>query len=384
MRLILHTVALFVALSAAPASAEDAPRRPLLPSPVKQARAVTQDIWILSGQSNASGAGELPGPEPDPRVRVFHSKTGNWETAKDPLPGMMGGRVGPWLYAAIAVVQQKDLRLDLNALGIGGHVIGFWAEDQWLGQGLVKQIRQAGGGGGVFLWYQGESDAGTPTTNYLAALKDLVSRFRGHTGNPDLTAVIVQLSSCSGHDMVSVQEAQRQFVVQDGNALLVPALGRPMQDDCHLNKAGQASLGQEIARGLLKHRYGVAGINWPGPVMEQAVLGPKGRTIVAHFAEVTTLTNALAADFEVRRGKDRIVCASLKAGNTVLTLTFDQLVTLPAQLVYGGRAFPGSALQDESGNHAPAVLLELRSGPFPRDEPTSAPSGAGPTQVKRD
>ncbi|MCX6930495.1 MAG: hypothetical protein NT154_45915, partial [Verrucomicrobia bacterium] len=65
-------------------------------------------------------------------------------------------------------------------------------------------------------------------------------------------------------------------------------------------------------------------------------------------------------------------------------LTFDQRVTLPAQLVYGGQAFPGSALQDEAGNHAPAVLLELRSGSFPRDEPTSAPSGAGPTQVRRD
>ena len=73
------------------------------------------------------------------------------------------------------------------------------------------------------------------------------------------------------------------------------------------------------------------------------MLGPEGRTIVAHFAEVTTLTNALAADFEVRRGKDRISCASLKAGNTVLTLTCDQLVTLPAQLVYGGKAFPGGS-----------------------------------------
>jgi hypothetical protein len=78
VRLLLLTVALLLALRAARAQAEEAPRRLLPSSPVKQATDVTQDIWILSGQSNASGAGELPGPDPDPRVRAFNSKTGNW------------------------------------------------------------------------------------------------------------------------------------------------------------------------------------------------------------------------------------------------------------------------------------------------------------------
>jgi len=335
------------------------------------------DIWILSGQSNASGAGKLPGPDPDARVRVFNAKTSKWETAQDPLPGMMGGKVGPWVFAAQEVVQHKEMRLDLNALGIGGHVIGFWAEDQWLGKGLVKRIQQAGGGGGVFLWYQGESNAGAPVDDYLSALQDLVKRFRGHAKNPKMTVVIVQLSSCGSHDMVSVREAQRQFVMQDSNALLVPALGRPMQDSCHLSKEGHASLGMEIARALLRRRYGATDVNWPGPVMDNAVLGSEGRTIVAHFAEVETLKKAAATDFEVRRGKERIACASLQAGKTVLTLTFEQPVTLPAQLVYGGKAFPRSALQDESGNRAPAVVQELRKGPFPEDKLSDAKNGAG-------
>ena len=335
------------------------------------------DVWIVSGQSNACGAGELPGPDPDPRIRVFNSSEEKWQTARDPLPGLIGAKVGPWVFAARHVANERDHAIDLTALGIGGHVIGFWEEDQWLGKGLAKLIQQSATGAGVFLWYQGESNAGSPPEEYVKSLEGLIKRVRHNTGNPDLLAVIVQLSSCGYHDMSSVREAQREFVIRDGNALLVPALGRPMRDDCHLNREGHETLGQEIARALLKHRYGMTEINWPGPVLDQASLGADHRTVIAHFAEVGQLKNAEPTDFEVRREDDRIHCDAIEVGRTIITLAFNKPIELPAQLSYGGRAFPASALQDEVGNHAPAVIIDLDQEASPADEPTTAANGAG-------
>ena len=169
----------------------------------------------------------------------------------------------------------------------------------------------------------------------------------------------------------------RRFVLEDSHALLVPALGRPMRDGCHLSTPGYQSLGEEVARALLRHRYGLTNLNWPGPVMDAAVAGPDGKTVVAHFAEAQELDGAEAADFTVLAGTNRVQCVKLEPGRTVVRLTLERQVELPARLLYGGRVFPGSALKDEAGNHAPSVLLDIQDGPAPVDRPTAAPNGAG-------
>lgn len=347
----------------------------------------SRDTWVISGQSNACGRGMMPGPSPDPHLRAFDHKTGDWVVASDPLPGLATSGVGPWVFSANEVVQGKEIAVDMSLIGIGGHVIGFWNEKEWLGKGLVKLIERSAKGAGVFLFYQGESDAGHTTEFYFNALVDLARRVRAAAENPKMWVVIVQVAACGNADLTTVREGQRLFVKQDDRAVLVPALGRSMGDNCHLDKVGHESLGKEIGKALLKRRYGATDseIDWPGPVMDRAVLrsGEDGNEIVVHFAEVQELQNAEDADFVVITGeKDekKLLCTVLETGKTILRLAVAEPVLLPAKLVYGGRAFPGSALRDKAGNRAPAVVMDLEPATSktqnPKDEPSAAPNGA--------
>jgi len=363
-------------------------------------KAADADVWILSGQSNACGRGLPPGPPANAAVEVFDPKSGKWGTARDPLPGMETQGVGPWQAAATEYAAKTGRKVRLAGWAVGGVPIDYWnvpkkPDDPYNGWvSLSNVVDRAGKDGGVFLWYQGEGDCGKDPGKYLGQLKDLTSRVRERCGNPKMTAVVVQLESvlwgrqpAAKGDMcgaMTMREAQRQFVLQDGNALLVTAMGRKLKpkDDCHLSTEGQVELGGEIGRALARHLHKVD-TGWPGPVLDVAVLGDDGKTVVAHFAEVKKLAGFAAADFGIVAvgGKSaEILAVAAKAealGNTMVKVTFDTPVNLPAALVYGLGNAPTAGLVDEADNRAPAVQLEITQGKAPEDKETVVPNGAG-------
>jgi len=176
-----------------------------------------------------------------------------------------------------------------------------------------------------------------------------------------------------------VREAQRQFVLADGNALLVTALGRLQKEDGHLATPGYMELGEELARALLRNRFNQRDINWPGPVLDAAVLAPGSRKITAHFAEVKQLAGVTESDFVVVDAEGSTVCSAARTGATTLELTFDRQITLPARFFYAYADSPEATLVDEAGNRAPAVQIDVTAGSSPPDEFTNAPNGAGPS-----
>ncbi|MHC4060862.1 MAG: hypothetical protein ACYSR6_04525 [Planctomycetota bacterium] len=151
--------------------------------------------------------------------------------------------------------------------------------------------------------------------------------------------------------------------------------------DCrnHLATPGYMELGEELARALLRHRFNQADINWPGPVLDAAVLAPGSRKITAHFAEVKKLSQVTEGDFVIVDAEGPTVCTSGGAGATTLELTFDRQITLPARLIYAYADSPEATLVDEAGNRAPAVQIDVTTGSPPADEFTNAPNGAGPS-----
>jgi hypothetical protein len=344
----------------------------------------TSDLWILSGQSNACGRAKLPGPEPNPHVRVYVLETDKFVDAQDPLPGMNTKGMGPWVVAAQEVARTGvDLRL--VGFAMGGRPISYWHVGQPGDQGLMPRIAKAGQKASVFLWYQGESDARRDMTiaGYVSELQDLVGRVRKQSNNPDLLAVIVQLGAYTTpgtSGFTSIREAQRRFVAQDGKAVLVPALGRTLGDTVHMDNAANRELGAEIARALLKVRYQQADVDWPGPVLDAATVGSDNKPtkrVVAHFAEVNQLRGAAPGDFAVLDGEGTNRCTGVKPGKTVVTLDFERDILLPARLVYGFGQNPRATLMDEAGNRAPAVQVRIHAGNGPEDRPTTAPNGAG-------
>ena len=341
-----------------------------------------EETWIISGQSNACGRAALPGPNPDPKVQMFNGK--QWVTAQEPLPSL-NGSVGPWHAAALEVAAKGNLILRLMGYAEGGQPIKYWDEGQQGYTALAANIKQCGLGGGVFLWFQGESDAigGMDISTYQAKLKDLVSRVRTVAKNPAMLAVIVQIGAYPGgpgdEKYMAIREAQRQFVIADGNALLLPAIGRA--GDLHLTKEGYFELGKEIGRALLKVHYKQKDVNWPGPVLDAAVLAPDGKTAFAHFAEVKKLEGCEAADFGAGDAEGLVKCVKVVTENTRVALTLERAVRLPANLIYGFGQNPKATLVNEAGNRAPAVQLPLAPGAVPQDKPTAAPNGAGPVNA---
>jgi hypothetical protein len=270
---------------------------------------------------------------------------------------------------------------------LGAQPISHWAPGSEGERKLLSRIKKQGEGAGVFLWYQGESDTSSPedAAAYQDRLTNLVARVRKTAENPHMTVVIIQLCAMTrpgqakglGYFM-PVREAQRQFVLADDNALLVTALGRLQKEDGHLATPGYMELGEELARALLRNRFNQTDINWPGPVLDAAVLAPGSRQITAHFAEVKELSQVTESDFVVVDAEGSTVCIAARAGATTLELTFDRQITLPARLFYAYADSPEATLVDEAGNRAPAVQIEVTTGPPPPDEVTRAPNGAGP------
>jgi hypothetical protein len=159
---------------------------------------------------------------------------GEWVTAEDPLPGMETWGVSAWVTAAQAVAQ-KGHQIDMLGYALGAQPISHWAPGSEGERKLLSRIEEAGKGAGVFLWYQGESDTGSSAdaATYQDRLTALVARVRKTAENPRMTVVIIQLGGMTRPGQakgmryfMAVREAQRQFVLADGNALLVswPAL----------------------------------------------------------------------------------------------------------------------------------------------------------------
>jgi hypothetical protein len=337
------------------------------------------DLWILSGQSNACGRAKLPGPKPDPGVQHLDPLQNKFVVAQDPLPGMGTEGVGPWVAAAQEVARGG---VTVNTVGFasGGQPIEYWDPGQPGDVGLFPRITQFGQKAGAFLWYQGESN--TKTTEqvgkYKTQMKDLVQRVRRQVANPQMTVVVVQLGAVTqdGYDFTSLREVQRQFVIEDGNALLVPALGRPLKDTVHLNNPGYQELGREIGRALLRRKYHKAKVDWPGPVLDAAVAGDSGDTITAHFAEVEQLSGCDPHDFAVVDAKGINACTAANPAHSLVELKFERSLVMPARLAYGFGMNPRASLVDEAGNRAPAVQIPVTTGAIPKDIPTSAPNGA--------
>src|SRR5581483_4359149 len=113
----------------------------------------------------------LPGADPHKDVQMFDGR--KWVEAKEPLP--LGGTVGPWLACATEVAK-AGIPVRLCGFAEGGQPISYWNNDAAGWKALSANIKAAGEGANVFLWYQGESDgakySNTDSETYQAKLKD--------------------------------------------------------------------------------------------------------------------------------------------------------------------------------------------------------------------
>ena len=122
-----------------------------------------------------------------------------------------------------------------------GRAIEGWSSGPTGGhwQALIPLLRQPIQ---AFVWWQGESDRDNP--NYLADLRDLMSRVRATNGNPQL--LIIEVRILDFPQNAGVRAIQETFVRTDTNAVLVSSDGLQENATDHLSQAGYQVVAQRI------------------------------------------------------------------------------------------------------------------------------------------
>ncbi len=264
------------------------------------------DVWVLAGQSNMEGYGELEGTlPPDERVWSF-SSAGRWGPAREPLHR---------LWESFTPVHQELLRHDLSVedrnlsdtelsaretrnttrgagLGLafgkaladalgrpiglipaahGGTTLEQWSESRKeqagrsLYGGMLERVRRAAGTLRGIVWYQGESDsfALQDGRSYAARFDRWIAAVRSDTGIPDLPVVVVQIGRVleppdragvwPAWDLV--REALGALPARVRDTAVTSAVDLPLTDPIHISTEGLIRLGRRLARLALGLAY---------------------------------------------------------------------------------------------------------------------------------
>jgi sialate O-acetylesterase len=250
------------------------------------------DLWVLAGQSNMEGVGDLVDVEAtSPFVHSFQSCE-RWAVAAEPLhwlsespravhhallgrdpipsspeqrdPGRAKG-VGPGLAFAKEYYARTGVPVGLIPSAHGGTSLEQWdpglrarGGDSLYGA-TMERIAAVGGRIAGILWYQGESDASPEGAGrFHDRALALTEAFRRDQRRPDLPFYFVQIGCVFGDSSQgwgwspdgwnAVREAQRRLAGILPHSGMVTAIGLELDDLIHIGTRGQTRLGRRLAR----------------------------------------------------------------------------------------------------------------------------------------
>lgn len=292
------------------------------------------DVWLIAGQSNASGYGRSPADDgPELGLHMLR-QNGTWALAAHPLNDGTGTVFpasrenyntghSPFLHFARALKRELGYPIGLVPCALGGSPLEAWHPDTGpLFANLkamvakaspVSRTAQAGhaqAGGRIkgMLWYQGETDAEPGKAHdYLERFLASAAGWRKGLGQSDLPILTVQLAryrsdkpGMEDREWSQVREAQRQAALRADGILVVPALDLPLDDTIHLGTAGNLTLGARLARCALEGVYAsgrstggdASASGWRAPDLIECAL-EDGQVIRLRFAPVRSRLESL-------------------------------------------------------------------------------------------
>lgn len=239
-------------------------------------------IFIIAGQSNASGRGQLsqlPSGFPHNGSRITNF-TNSWQfepatepldlTTRDPITGQWDQLdgvsrdnttgVGFGLAFADRLADSLPNRIVLLQCSKGASTVQQWLPERFLrrdrlfGSCLWRTlfvIAQTKGVLAGLLWYQGESNAIDPILagSYLQDTQQVFDAFRTNLGAPDMPILLVRLHpQPSGANAVYWQDIRsyQDSMARSCSQFVVGADG-VLQDTVHLSTPAQIALGELMA-----------------------------------------------------------------------------------------------------------------------------------------
>lgn len=367
------------------------------------------DLWVLAGQSNMEGVGDLTGLEqPNGLVHSF-DQTDRWVLAEEPLhtlvsaadrvhwrrnenkePEKLTGErlaqfvanrrkgAGLGLPFAVEMVKRTGVPIGLLPCAHGGTSMDQWSPDlrdkggDSLYGATIRRVKAAGGRVTGILWYQGESDASPKAAPEFPAKFDrLVNAFRSDIGQPDLRFYYVQIgrhvATTNANEWNQVQEMQRKAELSIPNTGLVTAVDLALDDGIHVGTQDLKVLGRRMANLACHDLFaGVPACSWlkRGPRPVNARLS--GSTLRVTFADVNgkLTSDGRFSGFSIHDESGNPVPAFYKVqldpnNSSVILIETQGKLPENATLRYGAGKDPYCNVRDEAGMALPVF------GPMP-------------------
>ncbi len=281
------------------------------------------DLWVLAGQSNMEGVGDLEDVTPPHHLVMSLGMDGTWRKAEEPLHWLIDSpdpvhwpkrdlspeerreiserlhknrRKGSGLGLPFAVTMARATGVPVGLLPVahGGTSMAQWdpAKKDEGGNSLygsmLRQVTLAGGKVKGVLWYQGESDANPQAAEvYPKVFADFIAAVRKDFGQEDLPFYLVQIGRfIRGGDPSSwnaIREAERLIPSQVPGTAVVPTIDLELDDLIHIGTQDHKRLGRRLAWVALHNQFG-SPIGTPLNV--ESVTRGEGNTIRVKFQGV--------------------------------------------------------------------------------------------------
>ena len=249
------------------------------------------DIWLITGQSNATGYGRAPAHDgPELGLHMFHAR-GHWQLASHPLDDSTqtiypasreytNASHSPWLAFARKLKNALHYPIGLIPASLGGSPLSAWdrATDGHLYENMLRHVKDAGENVRGAVWYQGESDANPQAVEeYAERFTRFVADLRKSLGHDQLPVITAQLNRWTGTGAVNdtvwnaIRELQRQLPKQISDVFVVPTADLGLADGIHNNSSSNLVIGDRMARVALGAVYG-RDIAWRFPECDKAQL----------------------------------------------------------------------------------------------------------------
>jgi len=258
-------------------------------SSISVANLLVGDLWVLAGQSNMEGFGDLVEVQPpSPQVHSF-DMADRWVVAEEPLHNLMnatdavhwplnaqrqperltGERLetyvinrkkgaGLGLPFAVEMVNRTGIPIGLIPCAHGGTSMEQWSpalkdrEGESLYGSMYRRVQAAGGPVKGILWYQGESDANaTAAPQFLTKFEAFVKAVRKDFNQPDLPCYYVQIGRHIDKTNVAewnkVQEAQLRAESEIPHSAMAAAVDLQMDDAIHIGTQDLKRLAARMA-----------------------------------------------------------------------------------------------------------------------------------------
>ena len=215
------------------------------------------NIFMLMGQSNMAGRGELDDVEPIEHPDILMFRAGRWIQAKEPLhDDKASAGVGPGMSFAMSLLEEYGpCRIGLVPCAVGGTPLSRWVEGADLYLRAIALAGKASRCGPIkgILWHQGENDGLREdlARTYYDRLAPMFRALRSDLGDDKLPLLIGELGDfwvAKGEPFEMVNSALLRTADELDICGLAGAAGLVHKgDEAHFDSASERQFGLRYA-----------------------------------------------------------------------------------------------------------------------------------------